>query len=136
MTISCYVAAGDAAHLERLDDRLIRQPLERLLALFGLVFLLPLIGLAMLAIRLDSPGPALFAQTRIGRNGRRFTCYKLRTMLPVAPQAATHEIAASMVTPLGRFLRAWHLDELPQLWCVVKGRDGVRRSTALLAGSI
>lgn len=121
MTISCYVAAGDAAHSERLNHRLIRQLLERVAALSGLVFLLPLMCLVMLAIRLDSPGPALFAQTRIGRNGRRFTCYKLRTMLPIAPQSASHEIAPSMITPVGRFLRAWHLDELPQLWCVVRG---------------
>lgn len=95
--------------------------LDFIAAAGGLLALFWLIALLALLVRLTSPGPGLFAQDRVGRNGRVFTCWKLRTMAQGTPSLATHEMPAAAVTPLGRHLRRWKLDELPQLWNVLKG---------------
>lgn len=71
-------------------------------------------------IRLQSPGPGIFAQTRVGRDGAHFTCYKFRTMKLGTVQAATNEVSASSVTRLGHFLRKTKIDELPQIWNIFR----------------
>lgn len=76
--------------------------------------------LAML-IRRESEGPGIFVQERVGRHGKPFRCYKLRTMRKNAPNVPTHHAPAGQITPLGRMLRSTKLDELPQLWNVLKG---------------
>ncbi|RTL22466.1 MAG: sugar transferase [Burkholderiales bacterium] len=86
----------------------------------GLVLLAPLLLLAAVWVRLDSPGPVLFRQTRIGRHGVPFTIHKFRTMR-VAPGAALTVGADPRITRSGQVLRQTKLDELPQLWDVLRG---------------
>ncbi|KAA0970915.1 sugar transferase [Aureimonas fodinaquatilis] len=88
---------------------------------FGLMAFGWLILLLTVAIARDSPGPGLFAQKRVGKGERVFVCYKLRTMASDTVSAASHETPRSAVTRLGAVLRRWKLDELPQLWNVLKG---------------
>jgi O-antigen biosynthesis protein WbqP len=91
--------------------------------LAGLILLSPLLAGLAVAVRLESPGPALHWSRRVGRKNRIFAMPKLRTMRIGTPDVATHLLAdpAQWVTPLGRFLRRTSLDELPQLWSVLKG---------------
>ncbi len=81
----------------------------------------PIVLVAMLAIRVTSPGPAIFSQIRVGREGALFACRKLRTMHRDTPSLPTHEAPASSVTSIGKVLRATKIDELPQLWSILKG---------------
>ena len=89
----------------------------------GLVLMVPLMIVAVL-IRLDSPGPAIFRQERMGKDGKAFTIYKFRTMTTSAPRdmaASEIEKHGQYVTKLGTFLRHSSIDELPQLWNILKG---------------
>ena len=99
----------------------ITRPIEALAALAGLIIVSPLLVLSALAIVISSRGPVLFRQPRVGRNGRRFVMYKLRTMR--ASQSGPQVTAGDddRVTPVGRLLRKTKLDELPELWNVLKG---------------
>ena len=95
--------------------------IDTVVAVPALVVLLPVIIILAGLIRLDSPGPAIFRQTRVGYQGRRFTCYKLRTM-HVGMTGPAYTLAGDLrVTRLGRFLRKWRLDELPQAVNILKG---------------
>jgi lipopolysaccharide/colanic/teichoic acid biosynthesis glycosyltransferase len=93
-------------------------------ALVMLVLAAPLILLLATLVKLTSPGPAFYSQIRLGKNGRRYRIYKLRTMSNGAERLSGPQWSKpgdSRVTWLGRFLRRSHLDELPQLWNVLKG---------------
>ena len=103
---------------------LLRRFLSMLVVGFALLLTLPLFPFIMLAIKLDSPGQVFYRQKRVGRVGSVFHCYKFRTMRKDA-EADTGATWATdddpRITRVGRFLRISRLDELPQLWCVLKG---------------
>jgi len=104
--------------------RLMRRGLNFSVALVGLIISLPLLPFILLAVKLDSPGPALYRQKRVGKRNTQFYCYKFRTMRQDAEADTGATWAADddpRITRVGKFLRASRLDEIPQLWCVLKG---------------
>jgi sugar transferase (PEP-CTERM system associated) len=104
--------------------RMLRRGLNFSFAFAGTVVSLPLLPFIVLAVKLDSSGPVLYRQQRVGRRGRVFHCYKFRTMRQdaEADTGATWALDDDpRITRVGKFLRAARLDEIPQLWCVLKG---------------
>lgn len=100
--------------------------LDLSIALLVLIIFLPLLGVIALWVRLGSPGPALFVQQRLGWGGKIFRAYKFRTMTD-QPRIPSKEIVGpnSEVTVIGYWLRRFKLDELPQLFNVVKGEMSI-----------
>ncbi len=106
-------------------ERFLKRGFDLLGAVGGLLLLLPLLPFVALAIKVFSPGGTVFyRQERVGRGGRVFELVKFRTMVPDAEQATGETLAEPddpRITRVGRFLRRTRLDELPQLWNVLKG---------------
>ncbi|HST12253.1 MAG TPA: TIGR03013 family XrtA/PEP-CTERM system glycosyltransferase [Terriglobales bacterium] len=106
---------------------LMRRALSMTVSLVLLLVVLPFLPFVMLAIKLDSKGPILYRQKRVGRAGSTFFCYKFRTMRQDA-EADTGPTWAGdddpRITRFGKFLRSSRIDEIPQLWCVFKGHMG------------
>ncbi|PKO05995.1 MAG: hypothetical protein CVU41_09400 [Chloroflexi bacterium HGW-Chloroflexi-3] len=117
-------------------ERFAKRMLDIIASIVGLILFLPILLVASILIRLDSPGKAIFSQERIGENGKPFRIYKLRTMVFDASQKLPrvlekHSIQLDQpafkiqhdprVTRVGRFLRRWSLDEIPQFWNILRG---------------
>lgn len=100
-----------------------KRTMDLLLALVAVLLLLLPMALVALAVRFTSRGPALYWSDRVGRHNRLFRMPKFRSMRVETPEVATHLLQepTSYLTPIGSFLRKSSLDELPQLWCIVKG---------------
>jgi exopolysaccharide biosynthesis polyprenyl glycosylphosphotransferase len=101
----------------------IKRVLDVTVAVLCSILLLPLMIYALIRVKLSSPGPVIYSQVRIGYKGRKFRIYKFRSMYHPAesngPQlSSTND---TRVTPWGRVMRKWRLDELPQLWNIIKG---------------
>ena len=103
---------------------IVKRVMDVSLALVLLVLTAPIILVACLLVRLTSRGPALYSQTRVGRGGRPFTIWKIRSMYHNCESfsgASWSRKGDPRVMPIGRFLRRTHFDELPQLWNILKG---------------
>lgn len=117
-----------------------KRAMDVVLALVGLIVLSPVLAAIAVAIKADSPGPVIFAQERMGKDGKRFTCYKFRSMYHNHGKEQLHQAYSreyvnghhkgrtifkppngDVVTRVGRFLRKTSLDELPQLWNILRG---------------
>jgi exopolysaccharide biosynthesis polyprenyl glycosylphosphotransferase len=107
---------------QRAPRRPSKRAFDVIVAVIGLAIAALLLPFLALAIKC-SPGPVIYRQTRVGERGRRFTMYKLRTMAVTAEEGGAVYAQAQdpRCTAIGRFLRQTHLDELPQLWNVLKG---------------
>jgi len=102
----------------------LKRILDFALAFLGLILLSPLVVAIAAAIRLNDAGPVHYRQRRVGLNGRHFTMLKFRTMRQDTPDLSTERMRAmgrSYVTRVGKFLRKTSLDELPQLWNILRG---------------
>ena len=107
-------------------QQILRRLVSISISFIGLVLCLPIIPILMIAVRLSSPGPIFFSQTRVGLRGKPFQVYKFRTMRQDAEKngAQWAKKNDSRVTGIGRFMRKTRLDEIPQLWNVLKGDMG------------
>jgi lipopolysaccharide/colanic/teichoic acid biosynthesis glycosyltransferase len=136
------LTAADVASRPSVVAALASRTLDVMVAGLALLALVPVIAVAATAVRLSSPGPVLFRQRRLGRGMRPFTVLKFRTMRADADSAVHREFVRSLIdgkpepdqhgklyklvvddriTRVGRFLRSWSLDELPQLINVLRG---------------
>ena len=105
-------------------ERIIKRIFDILFASLLLVLLSPLMLITAVAIKLDSPGPVIFKQERLGKDGKTFTMYKFRSMVHGAEKMGMGIFTAfndPRITRVGRFLRQYSIDELPQLWNIIKG---------------
>ncbi len=133
-----YVALNLHNNLNFWYNRLAKFIFDYTLTLLGTILISPLFLIIAIAIKLDSKGPVIFAQERIGRGGKTFNCYKFRSMWQDAEERLTQILANNpelekewntfhkmkndpRITRIGRFLRATSLDELPQLFNILKG---------------
>lgn len=102
----------------------VKRALDLVLGLVAVALSAPIVAVCAVAVKLDSRGPVIFRQRRVGLDGKEFEIYKLRTMV-VGAESMGAGLAVdegdSRITRIGGFLRRWSLDELPNLWNVVSG---------------
>ena len=95
---------------------------DRILSLFGIIILSPVMLVVAVLIRVKMGGPVLFKQERVGKDGKLFTIFKFRTMEEGQDEFSISMVGDQRILPLGIKLRKYKLDELPQLWNVLKGK--------------
>jgi lipopolysaccharide/colanic/teichoic acid biosynthesis glycosyltransferase len=113
--------------------------LDLTLGLAGAIITAPLVAVLALAIRLESPGDPVYRQTRIGKDGKPFEIYKLRTMVSGAEFTGAGLAIAEgddRITRIGKLLRRYSLDELPNLWNVVRGEMAIVGPRPTLEGQV
>lgn len=111
-----------------IEQRVLKRSLDLVVAIIATVILLPLMLITAVAVKLDSPGSALYAQVRVGRNGKLFRVHKFRSMRQDAEAKSGPVLAREKdprITRIGRFIRATRLDELPQLFDVLAGNMSI-----------
>jgi lipopolysaccharide/colanic/teichoic acid biosynthesis glycosyltransferase len=101
--------------------KLLKYIFDRTMALIGLLFLWPVLLVVALLIKCQMPGPVLFVQQRVGRNGVLFNCHKFRSMTTIHGGSSVSVAGEARITQLGAKLRKYKLDELPELWDVLIG---------------
>jgi lipopolysaccharide/colanic/teichoic acid biosynthesis glycosyltransferase len=132
MTTAVFLVAPFAVLPSILGYRIGKRVMDVALTLFGLVAILPVLAIVAIAIKLDTRGPVFFVQTRVGKDGRIFGMVKFRSMVVNAESLLAglqgdrdglcfKSKDDPRITRVGRFLRRTSLDELPQLWNVLKG---------------
>ncbi len=114
----------EALPLRRLENRLLKRGVDLMGAVVGLVLAAPLMVIFGALVFLESPSPVLYRQRRMGRNGKLFTMFKIRSMRPDAEEDGGAQWAQKddpRRLRVGAFMRRWNIDELPQFWNVLKG---------------
>ena len=102
--------------------KVVKQIFDFTASFFGLLVAFPLIATIFILIKIKMPdGPAIFKQKRVGKNGKLFTIYKFRTMSAKHDGSSVSVAGQSRITPLGAKLRKYKIDELPELWNILKG---------------
>ncbi len=107
---------------------MITRALDLVVGLAGSILTAPLVALLALAVRLESPGSPIYTQTRVGKDGRLFPIYKLRTMVAGAEfkgAGLAIQQGDDRITRVGALLRRYSLDELPNLWNVLRGEMSI-----------
>ena len=113
--------------------KFLKRATDIILSVILLIILLPLNLLVMLLIRIDSKGPVFYSQDRVGEGHRIYRIYKFRSMFTDAEDKTGPVFTTKnddRVTRVGRFFRKWRIDEIPQLWNVLQGRNELRRPAA------
>ena len=109
------------SYRKKLVYQFVKRLLDIVFAVILLILLFPILLVLGLLIKITSEGPVIFRQLRVGKDNKTFYIYKFRTMRKDAPIVATKKIQNQYITKMGKFLRSTSLDELPQLFNVIKG---------------
>ena len=119
-----YIAKFEMNQKKRCFFRFVKRCFDIVSSFIGLVILVPVFLVIAIAIKIDSRGPVFFKQKRVGRHGKLFNCYKFRSMSTETPKNCATSLLGNpeqYVTRVGRFIRKFSLDELPQLYCCLLG---------------
>ncbi|MBR3066999.1 MAG: sugar transferase [Prevotella sp.] len=120
-TLELNIAMTDGMNIV---ERAVKRAFDFTVSLCALILLSPVFLVVFIVLKLQADGPVIFKQERIGLHGRPFNIYKFRTMVVNSEEKGKPQLAQEgddRLTPVGRFLREHHLDELPQLWNVLIG---------------